>query len=367
MTDKFSRRDFLKVVGVTSAGLALSACGVKATDLPPLSTATALPSLTPLPPTATATDTPEPTLTATPKPPTLRTLGEKLGLIIGTTLDGTDGYSNIKLQKTIGNHFGLMFTTGPIMPWVVEQYGWGTAKALRKIANNQDVIFHAQQVFYPRYFPERLKSANNKELVEYANTRIGELLALVNKIDSRNKPTYLTLVNEAIWEWQGNVGWYVENENPLYKVWGKKWISEVYLLLVEKAKSLGLTVGRDVILFYNDSHIFTTGKKANLIFDVLSTVKQEIAQGLGIPIEQVQLDVGSQLHFSLKPELSDPGNYWLPPTDDELLASVEKFSQIGKVHWTEFDIKVATQQERTEIMKHILTLAVKYHCASVTF
>lgn len=43
MNKKLSRRDFLKVTGVTPAGLALSACGVKATETPTL-TATNPPS-----------------------------------------------------------------------------------------------------------------------------------------------------------------------------------------------------------------------------------------------------------------------------------------------------------------------------------
>jgi len=58
MNKKMSRRDFLKLAGVTSAGLALSACGVKATESPE-------PILTPMP-TATTAHTPVPTATSEP-------------------------------------------------------------------------------------------------------------------------------------------------------------------------------------------------------------------------------------------------------------------------------------------------------------
>jgi len=55
--NKLTRRDFLKVAGVASAGLALSACGVDVTKLSnPISTVTIMPSLTP-----TQTITPTPT------------------------------------------------------------------------------------------------------------------------------------------------------------------------------------------------------------------------------------------------------------------------------------------------------------------
>jgi len=62
MNKKLSRRDFLKLAGVTSAGLALSACGVKATESP---TATYIPSTS----TSLPTETLTPTLTSTPTLP----------------------------------------------------------------------------------------------------------------------------------------------------------------------------------------------------------------------------------------------------------------------------------------------------------
>jgi len=53
MNKKLSRRDFLKLAGITSTGLALSACGVKATEIPTATfvspTNTATPTLTPAP------------------------------------------------------------------------------------------------------------------------------------------------------------------------------------------------------------------------------------------------------------------------------------------------------------------------------
>jgi len=55
MNKKLSRRDFLKLASVTSASLALSACGVKATELP---TATSLPPTGTLLPTETFTPQP---------------------------------------------------------------------------------------------------------------------------------------------------------------------------------------------------------------------------------------------------------------------------------------------------------------------
>jgi len=88
---KLSRRDFLKLAGATSAGLALSACGVKSAEIPQ-PTSTALPSLTPmLMPShvPTATITPEPTATVTPKV-FIEGVGEvtpKEGLVFTSTIN----------------------------------------------------------------------------------------------------------------------------------------------------------------------------------------------------------------------------------------------------------------------------------------
>jgi len=75
-----SRRDFLKMSGVTTLGLALSACGLIQM---PTATSTLIPSPTnTLIPTETPTATP--TLTATPSPPTLSNLANDLGVYIGS-------------------------------------------------------------------------------------------------------------------------------------------------------------------------------------------------------------------------------------------------------------------------------------------
>jgi len=71
MNKNLSRRDFLKLAGVTSAGLALSACGVKATEFPtatfvPPTETTIPPTETTIPPTETIIPTITPAPTSTP-------------------------------------------------------------------------------------------------------------------------------------------------------------------------------------------------------------------------------------------------------------------------------------------------------------
>jgi len=74
MNKKLSRRDFLKLAGVTSAGLALSACGVKATELP---------TTTFVSPTNTATPIFTPSPTATPNFENLmKVVNQQIGKIV---------------------------------------------------------------------------------------------------------------------------------------------------------------------------------------------------------------------------------------------------------------------------------------------
>ncbi len=99
MNKSLSRRDFLKLAGVTSAGLALSACGVNATDLP---------TATSIPPTGTSfpTETLTPTLTSTPilpleqLPQTKQALGEFVRVFQAA---GVDISTEQLIQKGLNN------------------------------------------------------------------------------------------------------------------------------------------------------------------------------------------------------------------------------------------------------------------------
>lgn len=86
MTKKLSRRDFLKLSGVSSAGMLLTACGVNPTEFPtPTLTSTPSPSLTPSP-----TQTSTPTATATSIPNTLRGYADAINFGIGVYMPGSD-------------------------------------------------------------------------------------------------------------------------------------------------------------------------------------------------------------------------------------------------------------------------------------
>jgi endo-1,4-beta-xylanase len=120
--NKLSRRDFLKLAGLTSAGMVLSACGMQATELTiPTSTSTAIAfTATPLP---AITQTPRPTLTYTPSPPeTIRDfadiLGIKMAVMINTNKLGIPKY--VESAVNIGNQ--IMLTDDLFFRYIFSQF-----------------------------------------------------------------------------------------------------------------------------------------------------------------------------------------------------------------------------------------------------
>ena len=125
MNLKLSRRDFLKVAGVTSAGLALSACGVKATEV-------VLPTSTILP---TNTLTPVPSVTPTPhSPETIREFADALKIKIAVTLstDKLDNPQYVPTATNIANE--VMIADDLFIRFIFSQFDF------QKVLDNWDTV-----------------------------------------------------------------------------------------------------------------------------------------------------------------------------------------------------------------------------------
>jgi len=226
-----------------------------------------------------------------------RFMADLSGVLFGTTVDGTEDFRNPLLQQALKSNFSIMTTNGQLMPFVVDKYGWEGGKSARKIAGN-DLILYLHPGFYPRFFPENLKNASKEVVDQYIDDYLDNYLSLVKKTDEGYQPTLFNIVNEAVWSYKGNIGWYTSNENPLYRIYKEDWIAEVYTKAYQKAIEKGLTVGKDVVFIYNDSDLTHVPKKAALVHSVLTKTKSEISRRLGITPDEVQLDVGIELHLS---------------------------------------------------------------------
>ena len=364
MTKRLSRRDFLKLAGVTSAGLALSACGVNATELP---------TITPLSPTSTLspTKTPIPTVTATSTPlvPTLRTVGEKLGIVFSTTVDGAEEYRRPEYQKAAGLYFSSIFPSGSFMQSTFNQWGLDLAKHFRNLADQYNQILYVHMIFWHQDVDENLKSASKDEVVKFMENRVRTILKFVNKADGNHKPTYINFFNEALRYWRGAKGLDIWENSPYFRAYGDQLITQSYLMVYRIAQENGLVAGKDFRLIYNDYDIFRLGGKANVVFNALSKAKTDIAKELGISESEVQLDVGMQYHLDVNTPVDNTIGYFKVPTDDEMLECMQKFSEIGRIHVTEFDVmNTQSQSEYTEILNRVTQTAIKSNlCDSINY
>ncbi len=413
MNKKLSRRDFLKLSGITSAGLALSACGVKATALP-IPTLTASPSVTPLPvtPTSTQEDLAEnPVLLkaadelsgALKKKNILMTPDELLKSLEVTKIEVTnqDGsFVNIdtatvdlpdengsilrlpialKLSNTenssweevtfraIGNAksqwvgswsvgsdprlygYGMQDTT---VYWDVAAGKFNLVKA--SIDFNQSTLdtvdpkgetadFATQNIYQrgagvfageivnqniagrPKEIP---LDVNAEDVDAFIDKRIDFILSHAQK----GKLFYFDLTSELI---NMNGQW---ESTPVHDKYGDRILVELYERVYKKVQALGLKLGEDVIVGYEDYDLEMPGKKQDLIYDLLKDTQTTLAQELS---EQYGIDFAS-LPFYISMEFGIDGSTnriypYLPAATDVLekldviKQSVKRFQEIGPI------------------------------------
>jgi len=83
------------------------------------------------------------------------------------------------------------------------------------------------------------------------------------------------------------------NKNyPLFKAFGQNWVAEAYLSMVEVAKELGLTPGKDFAVIGVNLPIINQTE-----IDTIISIKKDIGQRLGIPWQQVPFDIGEEHHL----------------------------------------------------------------------
>lgn len=299
MNKKLSRRDFLKLASITSASFALSACGVKATQLP-TPTSTLIPTIAP---SITPSPIPSNTPSATPTPPTLRGYAEKIQVNgetfkIGTEVDygNPDWRSNI-YNQTVRDEFNLIAPGAAFTVQWMDKYP-AAAPHWLSIAENNHSTFEIKPLFWQGDEPFTLNKTNaNRESVEnFMHERIKNVLPFVSKI----VPTQIVLANEPFWEYQGNRGWQGEyGGSPFYQVFGEKWIAEAYSMLYQIAKDeFGFIVGKDFrVIGLIERDIHAPSRQTDFVINQVNKIKQDISSRLQIPIEQVPFDLGTEFHF----------------------------------------------------------------------
>jgi len=339
-----SRRDFLKLAGATSAGLALSACGVNATKLPtatPVSTSTWTPTSTT---TLAPSSTPPPT--ATPQPSALRDFAQSLGIMIGAQISSfhimNPEYTGKDYLKLHAKEFNLLASEDidwyspfdhPLRP-TRDQFDFTLADTAVRFAeaNNQRIREHHLLWGSKSVIPPWLKNGNfsQKELFtiieEHIATVVGRYKGRVHE---------WSVVNELLglpWE-SGNRFWYDQlgsNLDWVEMVFG--WVNEADPDASLILNDFGIEIPEDPI-YYPD--------RARSIYSLARKLKEK-----GLPVK-----VGFQMHLD--------GQYYRTQEQQQrkarsLKENILKYKNVGiDVYITEFDLRMnkvpGSQEERYDI------------------
>jgi len=342
--NKITRRDFLKVTGVTSAGLALSACGIDVTKLP---AATATPSITPFP-TSTAT----PTLTPTPRPPTLGELARKLGFDIGLSL--SLGYGSLYIPEC--QNFLLNFSmltdgmaSNPEFTDSNRSEGFDYWHDLSDFAKNHNLSLDLNHFFWAfGYFQDDsvshdMVNGSKDEVDAYMKSRVEKFFKIPYF-------TSVNFVNEAIPNNPSTLdyGW-GKMYNPFYRIYGENYPYECYKVSWNEAIRTGRIVGQDVHLIYNTASSEVKSAGADFELRYLAKLKDKLSKELGI---ERPFDIGMQFH------ITTAENKWLWNAKkfdyNSLLEHLKNIAEIGDIRITEFSISDTNDgQEQKDILHTI--------------
>jgi endo-1,4-beta-xylanase len=274
-TDKLTRRDFLRVAGVTTAGLALSTCGLDATKLPE---PTVLPTSTPLPaPSTTPSITSIPSPTQTPLPPTLRSLADKIGFEIGVFYSfypDTDPVTrdiSLNIASKNFNH-GQIYVGWSYSEAEHNKFDQWTLNFLGDFARKNHMTTQAGMLVWGEDAPNWVRQANfNRD----------ELIAVL-----RNH------VSKMISPFKGQVKeWMVVNEPYLppyrmddifYKTIGPEYIEIAFETARESDP--------DAILIYNDyDDHHSKGTSTKLAHQIVDRLKsKDLIDGIGLEMHLLQ-------------------------------------------------------------------------------
>jgi endo-1,4-beta-xylanase len=337
--NKLTRRDFLKLAGTTSAGLALSACGVRATELP-----TIIPTFMPTPSlTATTTPIPTNTSTLTPKPPeSLRDFAEVLDIKIGTLIDGTARFwENIKWQEVAKREFNLGVIT-PLWHVVIPKkdtfdFSWPDLQI--GFAQSADMAVHIESLVMSLFTPQWLK--------EGKFTR-EQLLDMYQKYCRRVVQHYKGRVNS----WSGVIeAGFVppyDTNDFWFRSLGKDYVDMACAIIREEEPSIPI--------IYGDSENFVrTGAKYQHTKNLIQYLKEKkLVDGVGIEIDW---DAAKT-----------------PPSKDELVATMQSYGV--PVYITEIVVNLRNVggpdeerfQRQAEVYRLIIEAALESRlCKQLTF
>ena len=332
--ETLTRRDFLKLSGIASLGLFLSACDITSEQTELLSAPTGTSSLMPVSTsTPTSTVTATPTATPTPKPPeSLREYADALGLEFG---GGTAiGYfqdwhpEHTKIKPFFLQNFNLF------------QEGWnGLWINLRP--SKAEFDFSMMDLFVDFVRQNNLR-AQVLHLVWGHKNNLPDWLAKGSFTDAELLDILQSHIQTVVGRYKGKINeWSVVNEilGTPWESGNRFWFDRLdkELNWVKRCFQWAHEADPNAVLILNDFGIEFPGfyiydsKRDDFIYSLIREMKDQ-----GIPIHAV----GFQMHLNASKNFVPETN--IPHLMDALYGNIEKYKGLDiDVYITEFDVSLS--------------------------
>jgi Glycosyl hydrolase family 10 len=296
---------------------------------------------------------------------TLREVGDRLGIYIGTTVDGSEDFHNPIYIETVGDNFSLEYPSGAFLQSTIDIWGLKTAQVFRDRADLYNQIFLAQAGIWhgDHGIVDKLRNAPNDDVTAYMVNRANTLVSFARKVGDGYKPTIINVITEPFTDPGARFRW---QQSPYYRVYGDDLITQAFLMYNHAAINAGFEPGKDIRFTFCDYNLFAPGLKQDFAFEILTKSKKDIAASLGKTVDQVSVDVALECHFDTH---STPVvGFEKVPSQADMLNTIKRFSQIGRIHLDTLDVRADDLATITQVNEQVIQTAIYSEAVdSVTF
>jgi hypothetical protein len=283
---------------------------------------------------------------------TLRNVSRLARVDLGTSSAGSDvGWDTTAYQTAAGENFSTLKAIG-FSPDSMQQWP-NMPGLLADIADDYDMRLYTGALFSHYDQDPALVEIGNPSLTEVRASmerRIRDVYSYILRAGSGGQ---VDVVAEAMWWWQGQGGW---EESVYYSAFQEDVIIEAYIMAYEIAQDMGMQIGKDLLLIYNDYAIEIPGPKSEFVYEHLARSKEGIAARLGVTPEEVMLGVGIEFHvFTDQAQTNVGGTYIDDISKAKLIDNFRRFSEIGPVYITELQVNYS---QNLEVIQGLIRLVI---------
>ena len=257
-------------------------------------------------------------------------------ILVSIGIDMGDNNHNDRLYLDRAFEGNTIFVTGGLSHGAIKwgrQYVPQVVREYHRRFPHQPLTIAGASLF--DHNDQNIPSMNSEqEAKDFMRTRVREVLEILAPfVKNNNDRVLIAIANEAFSGFGGPndpyVGWDRKNfYNSFHQLFGEGWLAEAYLAFEEVREEMELS-RENFTVYINDYGVELPGRKSEFFRQEIIKTKQRIAQQLGIPWEQVQLDIGLQYHnmYNIHTDLQI---YQLIQTEEGRAAIADNVNQLAR-------------------------------------